>query len=129
MLSLAAVLLFIMIIQVELSGNVGGISMLSPQQVVNLINRSHAIVFDVRNKQSFKDGHITDAVSVDSEQLGSPSKKIQKFKTKPIIIACDQGMQAPKFAKQLRSQGFETVYGIKGGMKAWQQDNLPLIQS
>jgi len=41
--------------------NAGGAANLSPTEAVNLINRNHALVLDVREATEFSTGHIVDA--------------------------------------------------------------------
>jgi rhodanese-related sulfurtransferase len=52
---------------------------------------------------------------------------MDKFKTKPIVAVCDAGMTSGRAVTQLRKAGFEKVYGLRGGINAWQQSGLPLV--
>jgi rhodanese-related sulfurtransferase len=36
-------------------------------------------------------------------------------------------MTSTRAADKLRKAGFESVYGLKGGITAWTQANLPLV--
>ncbi|NIO39800.1 MAG: rhodanese-like domain-containing protein, partial [Burkholderiales bacterium] len=53
--------------------------------------------------------------------------KIKKYKSRPILAVCDTGMTSSRAVDKLRKQGLESVYGLKGGINAWTQANLPLV--
>ena len=94
---------------------------IEPYQVVNEINRQHAVVIDLRNPQQFQDGHIINAI------LSNPtdSKKLSKYKQKHLVLVCNDGQQSMTFSKELQSAGFEHVKVLKGGMTAWTAAELP----
>ena len=53
--------------------------------------------------------------------------KIAKLKSRPVIAVCDSGLTSNKAVNALHKAGFETVYGLKGGMAAWNQAGLPVV--
>ena len=53
--------------------------------------------------------------------------KYKKFKTRPILAVCETGMTSSRAVDTLRKAGLESVYGLKGGIAAWTQANLPLV--
>jgi rhodanese-related sulfurtransferase len=61
------------------------------------------------------------------DELDADSEKIRKLSSKPILTVCDAGMTSTRAADKLRKAGFESVYGLKGGITAWTQANLPLV--
>lgn len=98
---------------------------LSPQGAVDLINNENAVVVDLRDKESFKNGHIIDAINCTAEDF--EQAKMNKYKNKPIILVCARGLQSPAVAAKIRTQGFQpTVLG--GGIAAWQNADLPVVK-
>ena len=53
---------------------------ISPAKVIELINNEQASVFDLRDSESFRAGHITDSIRVSSEDFDS--KRMEKYKNK-----------------------------------------------
>ena len=49
-----------------------------------------------------------------------------KRKTKPLIVCCETGNRSASAAAALRKQGFERVFNLAGGMKAWQDAGFPI---
>ena len=94
------------------------------------MNRQKALVIDVRNAQAFCQGHIINAQNIELSNLEQAIKKIQKFKTNPVIVYDDtQGSRkAIKFAKAFKALGFQQVQCLKGALAAWQKENFPLVK-
>jgi len=114
------------VIRLELSQKVGGIMQLSPQEIINLINKKDAVVIDIREAGAFTAGHIVDSLSIPLDQIDNNPKKIEKYKKKPVVITCNKGISANKAGELLLKQGFEQVAVLKGGLNAWKEANLPL---
>lgn len=101
---------------------------LSCQQAVMLINRSDAVLLDIREKKEFDAGHIVDSVHIPLSKLGGRVAELDKHKNKPVIVACKVGQQSADAVKILKSAGFEQVMRLNGGISEWRADNLPLVQ-
>lgn len=105
----------------------GGLS-LSPQQVVDLINRQGAVVVDLRDNKEFSAGHIVGAINIPSTALASRLTELERHKSKPIVLTCSMGQQAGAAGTTLRKAGFATVARLAGGMNEWRSSNLPLVK-
>ncbi len=99
----------------------------SPAQATLLMNREDAVILDIRNKESFEISHIINAIHIDANDIADNLKKLQKNKDKPIIICCQYGQDSVKVAATLKSNGFEKVHILAGGINAWQGANLPTV--
>ena len=120
------VLSFLMVLFVELRRKASGMINIAPEQAVTLINND-AVVIDLRSPDAYAGGHIVNARNIPMEDLNSDSKKLDKWKSKPIVAVCQTGITSTKAIHQLQKQGFESVYGVKGGIAAWSQAGLPLV--
>jgi rhodanese-related sulfurtransferase len=98
---------------------------LAPADAVRLINDG-ATVLDVRPAAQYADGHIVGARSVPLGELGGKLDGLTKKKDRPVLVYCELGSQSAKAAATLRQAGFSQVLHLKGGLAAWQRDNLPL---
>lgn len=99
------------------------------QQAVFLINRKDAVVLDVRDKKEFDAGHIVDAINIPMIKLASRVKELEKYKSRPIVVACKMGQHSGEACKILANAGFEDVVRISGGVASWRAEQLPLVQS
>lgn len=125
---LALVAVIILLIYVEKGGNVRGVQKIAPQAAVNFINHESAKILDVREVNSFKAGHLTESINIPLSELEQNLNKLNKYKTKPIIIVCSTGQAALKAGILLNKQGFEKVYALTGGIAGWQRAGLPLTK-
>ena len=62
-----------------------------------------------------------------ADELDANREKLQKLGAKPILTVCDAGVSSNRAVDILRKAGFESVYGLKGGITGWTQANLPLV--
>lgn len=116
---------FMLILLNEWQQKMAGANAIEPSQVVTLMNRQNAIVFDIRSNEQFKQGHIISAISIPATIKDS----MNKYKSKNIIIVCDNGTQSITFANRLKKEGFERVSALQGGVAAWKEANLPIETS
>jgi rhodanese-related sulfurtransferase len=120
------VLSFLLLIFTELRRKAGGITNVEPQEAVGLIN-SDAVVIDLRSADAFARGHIVNARNIPFDELDAHQEKLTKMKSKAILAVCDAGANSTRAVDKLRKSGMESVYGLKGGIAAWTQANLPLV--
>ena len=103
-----------------------GIGEVSAMEAVQLINRQDAIVVDIRDADAFKAGHVTGARNIPESELDKRCVELEKFREKPIVIACRSGTRSGPVAAKLKKQGFGRASSLAGGMQAWEQAGLPV---
>ncbi len=99
---------------------------LSTSAAIEMINHENAVIFDLRDADAFRAGHIIDAIHASAEDMSE--KRYEKHKTKPVILVCARGLQSAPLAAKLRVKGFTQLRVLAGGMAAWQTAGLPLIK-
>lgn len=98
-----------------------------PQQAVMLINRSDAIVVDVRDKKEFESGHIVDSIHIPLAKLDQRVTELKKYQDKPVIVVCKLGQHSGDAAKKIQAAGHEQVFKLSGGVTEWKAQSMPLI--
>jgi rhodanese-related sulfurtransferase len=109
----------------ELKLKAGSIGSLSTPMAVSLINNG-TVVVDVRAADKFAGGHIVNAQNRPEAELLEAPAVLEKNK-KGTLLVCDTGARSAACAARLRKDGIENIYSIKGGVSAWQQENLPIV--
>ncbi|MCH4563146.1 MULTISPECIES: rhodanese-like domain-containing protein [Halomonas] len=97
-------------------------------EATQLINREDAVVLDIREAGDFKAGHIAGARNIPQSKLENRLNELDKFKDKPIIVACKHGQSSGVALAKLTKAGFERAVKLKGGMAQWQADGLPVVK-
>ena len=99
-------------------------------ELTALVNRDNGQVIDIRSKDEFKKGHITDAVHIlPSDIKAGNFASLENRKSDPIIVVCKTGQTAQESANLLAKAGFENVSVLKNGLISWSDANLPLVRS
>ncbi|MBH80718.1 MAG: sulfurtransferase [Gammaproteobacteria bacterium] len=122
----AFVLLLVLFIRNETQR--GG-SSVSAQQLVGLVNREGAVVLDLRDQKEYEAGHIVDSVNIPYASLESRLSELEKYKDKPIVLACKMGQHAGSAGTALRKNGFANVSRLSGGIAEWRNQNLPVVKA
>lgn len=125
---LAGTFVVLLVLLIAHEASRGGRSV-SPQELVDLVNRQDAVVIDLRDKREFEAGHIVDAIHVPQHAVGSRLEELAAYKERPVILACRTGQTAGAAGALLRKEGFEQVLRLGGGMMEWQNASLPLVRS
>ena len=91
-----------------------------------LAQKEHPQLLDVRTPEEFAGGHLAGAINVDINRPDFLDAVAMLDKTKPVYVYCLAGGRSSTAAGRLTKQGYATVYNLKGGVIAWQKNNLPL---
>lgn len=84
-----------------------------------------AVLIDVREFFEYKKSRIKDAINIPS----SVNMKIAADtlgKDRSLFLYCTTGYRSKRAADKFIQMGFEIVYSLDGGIKAWKQDEFPV---
>ena len=90
---------------------------ISAAQTFELLNDESVVIADIRDPNSFANGHIPGSVHLSNSNIGE--FMIEKDYEQPIIIVCYHGISSQGAAGYLAEQGFDDVYSMDGGFEAW----------
>ncbi len=126
LLVFALVTSFLIVVFSELRRKASGVLAVEPTDAVRLMNADGTVI-DLRSTEAYQRGHIVNAKNIPLDELGTKLNKLEALKNKPIIVVCDAGMNSTKAVQQLRTAGFESAFGLKGGMNNWSQAGQPVV--
>jgi len=95
-------------------------------EATQLINRSDALVIDLRAADEYAKGHILGAKNIPLADLERRRGELEKHKAKPVIMHCGNGNSSGAGVALLRKNGFASVHNLAGGFAAWQTAGLPV---
>jgi rhodanese-related sulfurtransferase len=124
----ATVIVAIVTAVIEMRQRARGSAMVSSNDVVQLTNRGGALLLDIRDQAQFESGHIVDSRHIPSAELTTRAETLKKYKEKPVVVYCDNGLASAAAARMLRGLGFSKVATLRGGLQSWKQENLPLVK-
>ena len=108
----------------ELRLKARNIASLATPMAVRMINDGSKVI-DVRTAEQFAGGHIVDARNTPRDELLQKAADLDKKKN--IVLVCDNGASSGECVAQLRKDGHENVYSLRGGLEEWRKENLPLV--
>ncbi len=128
LLVLALMISFFMVVFSELRRKAAGLVNVDAIHAVKLINND-AQVIDLRTADAFANGHIVGARNIPADELDARLGDLGSAKSSPVVTICDVGTASAKAVTALRAAGFESAYGVKGGMAGWSEAGLPVVAS
>lgn len=103
-----------------------GTRSLDPAAATQLYNKQDAVFVDVRPEADYRKAHLPGAINAPANAFAERLPKLDKYKARPVVVYCGNGLQSARFAAQLGKAGFGQAYELKGGLAAWQSAGFPL---
>lgn len=93
-------------------------------EAVKMLGAREVVIIDVRNLESFKEGHIKNAIHLTVPDLKKFCETTNK--AKPILVYCYHGNSSQMIGQLLVDQGFSEVYSLIGGFEEWKNHQLQM---
>jgi phage shock protein E len=85
------------------------------------------VVLDVRTPEEVAQGVISGA-KVINFKASDFDQQIQSLdKNKPYFVYCASGGRSGKTASLMKEKGFKNVYNLEGGITAWKEQGLEVV--
>ena len=88
-----------------------------PPEQAQALREQGAVVVDIRDPQSFANGHIRGSQHLDNHSLAAFIAAADF--DHPLIVTCYHGNSSQSAAAYLAHQGFAEVYSLDGGFELW----------
>ena len=101
-----------------------------PKEISPLDARLHlssdAVLYDVREPDEWQAAHVAESTLI---PLDSVLERLSEFpKERDIILICRSGRRSGLAQESLRLHGFDRVSNVTGGILAWQEAGLPVVE-
>ena len=101
----------------------------APEEVRDrLSNGGGYTLLDVREKEEYREGHLSGAISLPRGFLDIRVEEVVPDKRAPIVVYCAGGTRSLLAGRTLKEMGYETVTSMAGGFGAWKGAGLPWTQ-
>jgi rhodanese-related sulfurtransferase len=101
---------------------------MDPVQVSDLTSGSGALVVDLRSTEAFRSGHIRGSLNVPFKDLATRFAIPDPKANRSLILVDDTDKLSHRAYDLLAARGFDWVYVLKGGLKAWRRANFPIAK-
>lgn len=97
---------------------------ISVQEVFEI--KDDVVLLDVREPHEYKAGRIEGAIFIPLRELKEKIDIYANDKSVEIVIYCLSGPRSLSALRTLKVLGFENVKSMKGGIKSWIKNKLPI---
>jgi rhodanese-related sulfurtransferase len=107
------------------------VTCITPKELADLCQKNDTVtIIDVTTPAEFREMHVEPARNVPLDILDAAALKAQQGEDsdKPLYVICRSGIRGRKACEQLIAAGLTNVFNVEGGVKAWEQDGLPLVR-
>lgn len=95
-----------------------GFKHLSCHQLSDQLSQNQPVtLIDIRDPQSYAQGHITGAIHIDNSSVEDFVKVTNR--SVPLVVYCYHGNSSQGAADYFAQQGFEETYSLDGGYELW----------
>jgi rhodanese-related sulfurtransferase len=105
-----------------------GRHVLEPSAAESLLLGAGALVVDLREEKAFRTGHIRGCMHVPFCEVATRFEKPDSRATRSLILVDETDELSHRVYELLIRRGFEEIYVLKGGMRAWRRASRPLAK-
>ena len=99
-------------------------NVMSPKEVSTLTAEKKAVIIDVREDDEWQAEHIAGAIHIPLQQINQRLPELSTYKDSTVITQCRSGKRSLKALELLKTAGFNNVYSLDGGIRAWTEQGL-----
>lgn len=111
----------------RLSSKFIGIQSIRAADLQKIVKSSAApLILDIRETQSFREGHIPGSIRLDMESIDGYLEKINIPRQRPVVAVCTNGWDSQVAAAIIMAHGYRNGYTLIGGITRWRELGFPL---
>jgi molybdopterin/thiamine biosynthesis adenylyltransferase/rhodanese-related sulfurtransferase len=106
------------------------IDQVDPQSANVEIERGDAVLIDTREPHEWDVAHLQGAKLVSPAAVAEIVPELVPERSKRLLLYCASGNRSARAADVLQNElGYENVASVAGGIEAWQQAGLPVVEA
>jgi thioredoxin 1 len=100
-------------------------NLLSPQDFQNRFTPDVTLI-DVRTPEEFTTGNLPNSLNLDFRNPEFMKNISLLDKNRTYLIYCASGVRSGQALEKMQKEGFKNVFALKGGLKSWQEEGMPM---
>lgn len=100
----------------------------TPEEVREKLNTGEILLIDVRDDDEWQQGHLPGAKHITRGMLEFRIDDVAPHPYTPIVLYCASGMRSLLAGYTLKLLGYQKVASMAGGIRAWREKGLPIVQ-
>jgi molybdopterin/thiamine biosynthesis adenylyltransferase len=102
---------------------------LSPAEAAKEIEGGGVVLVDTREPHEYEEAHIDGGRLVPPGILRDEIASVVPDRSQRVLLYCRSGNRSGKAAEQMAQLGYEDVANVGGGILAWQEQGLPVVEA
>lgn len=102
---------------------------LSPAEAAAEIDSGGVVLLDTREPHEYEEAHIEGGRLLPPGLLADEVGAAAPDRSRRVLLYCRSGNRSAKAAEQLIELGYEDVAHVEGGILAWQEQGLPVVEA
>jgi molybdopterin/thiamine biosynthesis adenylyltransferase/rhodanese-related sulfurtransferase len=103
------------------------IEQLDPAEAQAELSKDGVALIDTREPTEYQEAHIDGAELVRPTEVAERIDELVPDRSQRVILYCASGNRSARAADELRELGYENAASIRGGIKTWEAEGLPVI--
>lgn len=105
------------------------IAEIRPEHLHDKMERDNSLnVIDIRENEAHEEAAIPGCHHLNRGILERDIDELVHDKSSEVILYCGGGGRSALAARNLQKMGYPNVYSLKGGFRAWKDNDLPVEQ-
>ena len=118
---------FLLLILLPVYANAAVARNLSSQEAYAMVGqRGDLFLLDVRTPGEYQQARLDGARLIPIDQFVKRFAEVPK--DRPVLVYCAVGSRSAQVVNYLARQGYPEIYNLSGGIYAWAQKGLPVLQ-
>src|SRR5436190_5694479 len=106
------------------------IDQVDPRVASDEIEGGDAVLIDTRETNEWDAGHLNGARLVPPSSVAERVPELVPERSQRVLLYCASGNRSARAADALQNElGYENVASIAGGIEAWEQNGLPVVEA
>src|SRR6476646_5726880 len=102
---------------------------IEPFEASEEIGAGDVVLIDTREPHEYQEAHLEGGKLVPPGLLGDEIAAAAPDKSARTILYCRTGNRSYRAAEQMQELGYENVASMAGGIVAWQEQGLPVVEA
>jgi molybdopterin/thiamine biosynthesis adenylyltransferase/rhodanese-related sulfurtransferase len=102
---------------------------LTPAEAAKELEGGGIALVDTREPHEYEEAHIEGGRLVPPGILADEIGSVVPDRSQRVLLYCRSGNRSGKAAEQMAEMGYENVANVEGGILAWQEQGLPVVEA
>jgi molybdopterin/thiamine biosynthesis adenylyltransferase/rhodanese-related sulfurtransferase len=102
---------------------------ISPAEAASEIDAGGVVLVDTREPHEYEEVHIEGGRLVPPGILRDEIASVVPDRSQRVVLYCRSGNRSGKAAEEMAELGYEDVANVAGGILAWQEQGLPVVEA